>query len=563
MSSSARIFSSLILVTTAIVLTALLNCAETGLPPGGEEDKVKPFILGSEPANGSLNVSSENRILIYFSETVIPPVAGASVFVSPQPASKPKLKWKSDRLEIIFEDSFKADQTYVVSVGALADLRGNKLDSAGVIAFSTGAALDSGAIGGMVKAEDKPKAGVFVALYDEADLADSCVYDSLVPAYLTRTNGEGVFTLDYLPRRSFRLIAFEDKNHDGFFNPHREAFAVTDRAIVVGGEAPLNNLLLSLTTLDTLRPEILSATYTSERLLRVRLSRKIKIDWLHDHPERVLVKSSTDTSAISKAHSILEKRNEESSILTLALPNLAAGDYILQVQTDSGFEPLIYPELVVEDREDKTAPQLESFTPGRSPRFASEVEIRMIFSEPLDTTALSSETFLLWQEPEQLIDLEWYWEDSFRLRFLSPEISAGHNYRLVVTDFELRDRAGNALGDSLSEHRFVTIDDDSLGSISGLISRLIPGQEEQPVILKFLKVGEKSPMTMTVEGEQFRFEVPSGDYLLTALLDRNGDGQAGVGSACPFGFAETQADYPDTISVRARFETTGIVFEIK
>jgi len=551
-------------IVLAILLTTFLSCADVAPPPGGEEDKVKPYLLGSEPANGSVNVERTDRITLFFSETVVPPQAGRSVFVSPRPATEPKLKWKSDRVEIVFADSFSVDQTYVVSVTALiVDLRKNALDSAGVIAFSTGDILNSGRVGGRVVTGETPASGAYAALYDENDVADSCDYDSLRPAYMTQTNTEGDFSFQYLPNRTFRLIAFDDKNRDELLNPMREPFALTDRPVVVGGEMPLNDLLLSLTTLDTLRPEILSVTYTSDRLLRIRLSRKIKPDWLRAHPDLVSVRPTADTSTVYRAHSLLEADEDQTSNLTFALPQLAEEDYVLRIQCDSGHEALVYPDLVVKEAQDKTAPQAVSFTPGRSPQFVTDLEMRMIFSEPLDTSRLSTETFLLRQEPDSLIELEWHWEDAFRLRFTSPEIREGYRYRLAVAEFELLDEAGNALGDSLGEHRFSTVDSDSLGTISGLVKRHVPGQQEASVVLEFRKVGGTRTTALTADRDQFRIDVPAGDYLMTGLVDRDSDGKPGGGSVCPFRFAETKAVYPDTISVRARFETTGIVFDIK
>ena len=542
-----------------------ISCAEIASPPGGEEDKVKPYIIGSEPANGSVNVPCGDRIVLYFSERVNPPQTGQSVFVSPRPIIKPKLKWKSDRLEIIFAGSFNINETYIVSASAgIADLRKNKLDSAGIIAFSTGASLDTGRIKGLVFSDESPKPGLYVALYDLAALTDSSAYDSLIPAYLTQTNSDGRFVFDYLPPREFRLVAFEDKNRDELFNPSREAFAVTDRPILLGGETSLDDLRLSMTSQDTLKPEIISATYTSNRLIRVRLSRKIPLDWFSKHLDQTSITLLNDTSLIYQALSLLEEESEESSNLTLVFPDLVEGKYKLQLKYDSASVALVSSDVVVKESEDKTPPSLVMFEPDQSSRFPDDLEIRMTFSEPLDTTKFTPETFYLWQEePDSLLQLEWDWEDAFRLRFYSPNLSEGNNYRLVVTEFELIDRSGNALGDSLSEHHFSTLDYNSLGSISGQILKHISGQEKSPVVLKFRKVGQQQITTLLVEEQNFRIDVPAGDYLMTAYIDSDRNGKRGTGSIYPFSFAETQAAYPDTVSVRSRFETIGITFDIR
>lgn len=549
---------------TIFLWSILITCAEVGPPPGGEKDEVKPYILGSKPENGSVNVPRSDRIVLYFSEQVMSPQAEQPVFISPRQTEKPEFKWENDRLEIVFTDSFDIDETYVVSANSeIADLRNNKLDSAGIIAFSTGASLDTGRVMGQVFSGESPKSGLYVALYDITDLTDSTVYDSLFPAYLTKTNTDGRFNFEYLPPREFRLIAFDDMNQDELFNPSREAFAVTDRPVLLGGEMPLDNLCLSLTSQDTLKPEIISVVYTSNQLLKVRLSRNISLDWLNSHLDSITMTLHDDTSLIYQAHSFLESNLKESSNLSLAFQDLKVGDYQLHLEYDSAFTPLDYSDVVVEKSEDKTAPYMVLFEPDENPKFLDDLEIRMTFSELLDTTRFTPETFSLWQEPDSLLQLEWYWDDDFRLCFSSPDIIENGQYRLVTTEFELFDMSGNAFGDSLSEHHFSTVDPKSLGSISGRVLKHIPWQEEAPVILQFRKIGQQQVTSLSVHEEDFRVDATAGDYLLTAFIDKNSDGSINTGSIYPFRLAETKATYPDTISVRTRFETTGITFDIR
>jgi hypothetical protein len=58
-------------------------------------------------------------------------------------------------------------------------------------------------------------------------------------------------------------------------------------------------------------------------------------------------------------------------------------------------------------------------------------------------------------------------------------------------------------------------------------------------------------------------DLPGGKYLMSGFIDSDLDGERDNGSIHPFRLAETAASYPDTISVRPRFETTGITFEFR
>ncbi|MEW5993629.1 MAG: Ig-like domain-containing protein, partial [Candidatus Zixiibacteriota bacterium] len=206
----------------------MLSCAEVAPPPGGEVDRTSPYLIGSQPEDGAINVILDNRIVLRFSEQVVEPRAGRAVYISPRPVREPKLRWKGDRLEIVLPDSFQTDETYVVSLSTdIADLRNNKLDSTGAIAFSTGPSIDSGYVSGTVFSQMRPAAGVLVGLYSQLPFGDTPTgVDSVFPEYVTQTNQQGQFLLQYLPQREYHLIAFQDQNWNERLDPFREMFAL-------------------------------------------------------------------------------------------------------------------------------------------------------------------------------------------------------------------------------------------------------------------------------------------------------------------------------------------------
>ncbi len=348
------------------VMLVLAGCAEVAPPPGGEVDKLRPILTGSIPENGACNVAPGNSVTLFFSERIVDPKTGKAVFVSPRPSKEPKLKWKADRLEIILADSFQTDETHIISLSAnITDLRGNKLDSSTIIAFSTGPSLDSGYVAGCVQSKGQRLSGLMVTLYRASAFKDTTVvFDSLYPDYVTQTSTEGMFAFQYLPMREYRLVAFDDKNLNERFNPARESFALSDRPIIPGAEMPLDNLELSLTSQDTATSEIISAVFTADLLLKVRLSREIPLDLLRRSPSSIMLRNQEDSNKVFVADSFLESDTTRASVLNCHFGSLSEGTYELELTYDISRPTLHYRGIEVKLVEDKKPPTVVSFFPG-------------------------------------------------------------------------------------------------------------------------------------------------------------------------------------------------------
>lgn len=548
-----------------ISLLLAVACAEIQLPPGGEPDKTPPAIDSTIPANEAVNVAEGNVITIYFSEQV-QAGQGKQVFISPRPATDPRLKWRSDRLTITLPGSFEPHQTYIVSLNsAITDLRNNRLDSALTIAFSTDSALDTGRIVGQVFQAGKGQAGMLVGLFAVDSIADSLPFDSLYPDYLTMTGRDGGFTFQYLPSRTFQLIAFSDKNQDERFNPLRETFAVTDRPTVVGGAFLLDDLSLHTTSTDTTQPEILSAVSTASGLTRTRLSREIPLAFLDANPSAAELFPVIDSTQRRSAIAMMETGLEKSSSMTFYFGPLQPGEYRLHLRL-SETTPGISSEIVqVREGTDTEPPTIIRNSPGSRPLFASDVRPSLVFSEPIDTTRLTPQTFSLTKlgADTTLVPFERVWVSPFRLNLLPDTLVSGAGYRLNITEFEILDLAGNPLGDSLTTFSFSTLNADSLGNISGTVTIELPDRTDDPAIILLRELTNKFSDTLALTDKNFSIDVPAGRYVLSGFIDSNQDGTFTEGGVWPYRFAETTGQYPDTIIVRARFETADIDFRFR
>jgi hypothetical protein len=380
---------------------------------------------------------------------------------------------------------------------------------------------------------------------------------------MAQSNSSGQFRFAHLPDNKYRLIAFQDKNKNRLFNASREMFAVPDRPIVVGGEILLDELNLTLTTQDSLRPEIISVRYTPDRLLKVRLSGAIDPLHLSENLTSARLISETDSAVSYTAGGLQEAPEQPTSLMNLYYSDVVDGTYRLEMKYAPDLPPLSYDSVVIVAAEDKVEPQMLSFMPDATPRFVRDIQITAQFSEPLDTTLLTETTFELWQDTTSEVKLTRQWLDPFRLRFGTTDLKPGQSYRFKMIEFDVVDRAGNLLGDSLTTYSFRTLDADSLGSVAGKVSIDLADRQSDSVLLTLRQYGTQYEYTLPVEAGEFSIDVPAGKYALSCFVDSDGNGRRTLGSIYPYELSETFAAHPDTIKVRTRFETGGIELRIK
>ena len=544
----------------SILSSLVIGCAEVAAPPGGEVDRQAPRVIKTYPANASTGVSPSREIIFWFSEGILRPKSENAIFIAPRPKAAPELKWKADRLTILLAEQFEPNQTYVVSLAAnISDWRNNRMDSSVTVAFTTGQTIDSGSVGGVVFQNDKPRSGILVGLYESTDPGTNINYDSVYPGYMTSTAKDGSFRFKYLPTRHFRLIAFEDINRNEKFNPEREPYAVSDREIDFGTELLLDNLFLELTEDISDSVSIISAAKTSDGLIKVRLNKAVKTSEV----DAVSLTSVVDSTKIV-SWSFMESSLEISAVYSFSVKNPDTGSYDLNFIFDNGSDTLTHRGLNISATADKSAPTLFSFEPEDKVHFLNDLNISAAFSEPIDHSKLTSQTFLLVNSAETMTSLNYEWINDFVLKLLPQDsLLDGESYRVLIAEFELSDLTGNLMGDSITEKKFRLIDVESLGSVSGGIASNLTKIDSGAVRISFINLKDKQSYDLRLLNRTFEMVLPAGKYLLSGYIDEDDSGQRGRGSVLPYAFAETYFKYDDTISVRARFETAGIELEVK
>lgn len=528
-----------------------LSCAKFGPPPGGPEDKTAPEIVSVFPASGSTKVDTASFFEFRFSKSVDRTSLARNVFVSPAliDSFHDELKGKIYR---VFPNRYLAKGvTYVVTLGTgLRDLRGNPLAQAYSFSFSTGLTIDSGEIAGQVFEKTAPVLQAAVKAYRIADSAAEVNWKK--PDYQTATGKDGRFKFSFLPSGRYRLLT---QTAEKFGLYHRDVPAGK-----VGGKALPFQLFLE--TLDTAALALIDARFNRDRLLVLTFSRPL------DFSDTLLTNFRLTAQGSIRLESAFFTPNEKEKLY-------CAADFPLREQEAKiYFSPPTAGGEKIPERDsatflagvglDKTPPRLVwSLPPNHQERAGLSDTLKFYFSEPVtllsgDLQPSLSDSFgtsvpLVWSQPQAnafffvpsktLRSAEWY-------RFRFPAQSAA-------------DRAGNLLVDSLWL-TFHTFFPDSLGTVTGRVEKAARlGKTSSSVVLEFRELSSGWRKKETVSDSAFSISLLAGKYFLFGFSDLNGNQKRDPGALSPFSFPEPAFFYPDTIFVRARFETEGVDIAIR
>lgn len=549
-----------------VFLYIVCGCAEIVAPPGGEIDSKGPFLVSSNPANQSVNVEIGNKIELIFSEDLSDLPKNKGIFISPLSIIEPKIKLKSNRIIITLADNFQENQTYVISLSLdIKDQRNNPLDSTNVIAFSTGPMIESNFLSGFVY-DDKtqPLSNVLVGLFEPTDFSTIINYDSTSPIYLTQVDKNGKFEFRYLSKKNYQLIAYEDYNKNKFFNPKKERFAVTDRPINFDSEDRLDRLSMNLTKKTPSEIKILSVGLNTDNLIRLTLSGEVDSYYFENHPENISMMNLIDTSIILYGTGIIINDNQYTSELVFYVPDITEGNYFVKLYYSDDAQPAIFEKCTIKPSLDKINPTIIHVSPSETNIFPEDLMPKISFSEPIDTSKITAETFSFWnKDSSDKVEIGISWPNLLNVLIIPKKVNDGSKYLLKMTEFEIGDLSGNLIGDSLREYNFQTIDNDSLGEISGRINIKLAQKAEEDIILEFIAISTQKKYYLSADDEIFKIKVPSGNYLLRGFVDNNKNRVFDKGSVNPYTYSETSNFYLDTIRVRARFETSDIDFIIE
>lgn len=521
------------------LLLFLLGCAKFGPPPGGPEDKIPPEILSVRPASGSIRVDSSAFIEFVFSKKVEKTSLARNVFISPALPDSFSDELKRNTYRIFPRRYLSRGITYVVTLGTgVRDLRGNTLAQAYSFSFSTGESIDSGEIAGQLFEKTAPVRGAAVKLYRVAD--SLALVDGKRPAYQTTSGTHGRFKFSFLPLGRYRLLA---EAQSKFALYHRDV-----TALKMGEKQPSFQLFLDV--LDTASLKLADARMNRDRLLVLTFNKAP--GFLDTALNRFRI-----SGAEVKLQSVFANPAEKEKLyLAGEFPLVEKEAALFFSPSGGGASDSI--RFLVSASPDKSVPRLIFSDPAnRSGRRGVADTLKLFFSEPVNLNPNANGLGLL-DSLGIAIATVWSQPQTNALQFVPSQLlRAGEWHRFRLPSGALADRAGNPTADSLLLF-FRTYFPDSLGSVSGRIS----GAKKGETVLEFRELSSGWSRKEKVRDSVYSTGLLSGRYFLFGYGDLNQNGRREPGSLAPFRLSEPAFFYPETVFVRARFETEGVDIEI-
>lgn len=220
----------------------VFSCAQVGVPTGGEVDKNPPKVISVFPELGSTNVptSSGGMITFEFDEYVNVRQLSTQLLVSPPLTKQVDWVMKGKTVSFIWNEELQKDKTYIFQFGdAIVDVNEANPICDLMHAFSTCEILDTLSLTGKVVDvfSDEKQVDKRIFVYDW-DLEIDSILSGALPLFVTTTNEDGFFTVNYMPEGKYRVLAIDDVDRNYVWTDG-EHLAINEKQVFVSSKDTL------------------------------------------------------------------------------------------------------------------------------------------------------------------------------------------------------------------------------------------------------------------------------------------------------------------------------------
>lgn len=233
------------IVFAILILFFFERCAQQVPPTGGKRDSIPPMLVESNPANKTLNFKGK-KIELFFDEYVVVDNINQKLVITPEADNPYSYKQNGMSVLLSFKNQFKDSTTFTLNFGdAIKDFAEKNPAKNLKIVFSTGNSLDSGRVYGTLKdiRTNKPIFDALVGLYNVSDTLNIAKQK---PYYFSRTDSSGVFSIENIQTRQYKLIAIDDKNRNMLYNAKDERMGFLGKTITAGTDSAAYQLNMYL-----------------------------------------------------------------------------------------------------------------------------------------------------------------------------------------------------------------------------------------------------------------------------------------------------------------------------
>ncbi|MCE7073618.1 Ig-like domain-containing protein [Dyadobacter sp. CY327] len=225
--------------TIAIAIICLVifgRCAQQVSPTGGKKDSIPPTLLESNPPNKTLNFKGK-KVEVFFDEYVVVDNINQKLIITPEADNPYSYKQNGMSVSLNFKNEFKDSTTYTLNFGdAIRDFAEKNPAKNLKLVFSTGNTLDSGRVYGTLK-DIKTNKPIFDALVGLYNLSDTLNIAKQKPYYFSRTDSSGIFSIENIQTRDYKLIAIDDKNRNMLYNAKDERMGFLSKPVTARSDS--------------------------------------------------------------------------------------------------------------------------------------------------------------------------------------------------------------------------------------------------------------------------------------------------------------------------------------
>lgn len=538
---SARVSSALFLLPAGLLLA---GCAAISSPEGGARDTEAPTLVSSVPKNGTTNYAG-TAVRLVFSEQVQLKDLSKNLLITPSiPETNPyKIREERNAIELRFEKPLDPNTTYVFNFReAIADITESNPARNVIVAFSTGAALDSGRVRGVVTdlLTARPDADVTIALYPADDTTD---VRRNPPYYQTRTDKSGLFELRNLREGRYRIYALADKNNNSRYNePERIGYLPQPIEL----RPRLDSLRLQMVRPDSRRPLILSQQTSPEQF---------KVGYNEGLRQFTLAAlGQAPTPALTEAAVLLERGR---TVTIQRAPTVPPGRYLLTAVDSAGNSGADTVNIRFEGQNAPTRRGPQYQVVGNPRSVYRQGQLKYQFSSPVrvapDKPFATLQEDSLTRRPLRL-PADGTLSPDRQLLTVNLNTKAKKTITLIPDSAAIQAVSGQSL--RLRPLRLTVTEQSTVGSLSGSVQTAFRSYELQLLDQNFQFVRSLS------SPRAFRFDnLEPGTYRLRVLIDANNDGRWQGGDPKLEKPAEPVYLLPEQQQVRANWEVENLVLK--
>ncbi|MBK6524596.1 MAG: Ig-like domain-containing protein [Crocinitomicaceae bacterium] len=499
-------------------------CAQINDLTGGADDDYAPQIDSAKsfPFNGQTNFEGD-RVVLKFEEYITLVKPNDNILITPRPEVAPIISAHNKTLEILFVAPLQENTTYTINFNrAIADIT-EKNDSIFQYVFSTGNYIDSLSISGNVKDAftNKGSDGFIVALYP---MTNEIQFDSIPyltkPTYISQTDKDGNYKINYLKYGLYYLFAFDDRNKNLKLDDGENIAFLPEKNILVNRK--------------NIRADLKSFSIKSSE------SEVDHVNFVEPGKLEIIFTFPPDSFTISTSCALLQEdtKSQDSLVFWLAENPTARMKFATRLNgIEDTLKPLYKSSIEAKFMTAATNIKEGKLQPGE--------KLKLTFSEPILLESISTEKIRVMTSDSTVITPVWEIENLRTLVLTNPIDQA-----MIL---QLDSGAVNSLYNHTNANKININFENYPISYYGSLVINTDSVFNAPVLV-YLLDAKGNAIDTTIYSKQIEFKnIPPGDYQLRLVVDEDNNGEWSSGSLTLGVIPEKVIYFNETIAVKSKW----------